>query len=158
MKRAKTMATTPGKNRFDVIGSGWVPCNKKRWKDAKIVLFYQGHGIVSLEFMKLGVGERRDERDDNGNLIDRKVRIVEYGPKIGEVGCDFAKGESCRGIIFYENRRTDFTFSTKSWPSGDIRELAPAALKDVGWPTSRTGYFLLAKNGEFWDRPAPMRA
>lgn len=151
------MAMTPRTttNSFDVIGSGWVPCNKKRWRDAKLVLFRSGYGIVSLEFMELGVGERRDERDDKGNLINRKVHVVEYGPKIGEIGSDFANGESFRGIIFYENGRFDFGFSTKSWNRGDIREIAPAALKDAGWPTSPMGYFLLAKRGEFWDRPCP---
>ena len=155
MKRAMTMATTPRKNSFDVIGSGYVRCNKKRWKDAKLVLFRPGYGIVSLEFMELGVGERRDERDGKGNLINRKVHVVEYGPKIGEIGSEFANGESYRGIIFYENGRFDFWCSTKSWNRGDIREIAPAALKDAGWPTSPMGYFLLAKRGEFWDRPCP---
>ena len=155
MKRAKTMATTQRKNSFYVIGSGCVPCNKKRWRDAKIVLLRPGYGIVSLEFMELGVGERHDERDDKGNLINRKVHVVEYGPKIGEIGSDFANGESFRGIIFYENGMFNFGFSTKSWNMGDIREIAPAALKDAGWPTSPMGYFLLAKRGEFWDRPCP---
>lgn len=147
---------TPRTNSFDVIGSGYVPCNKKRWRDARIVLFCPGHGIVSLEFMELGVGERRDERDGNGNLINRKVRVVEYGPKTGEIGFDFADGESYGGIFFYENGRSDFGFSTKSWNRGDIREIAPAALKDASWPTSPREYFLVAKSGEFWDRPAPI--
>ena len=152
------MAMTPKRNSFDVIGSGYVCCNRRRWKDAKLVLFRPGYGIVSLEFMELGVGERRDERDENGNLINCKVHVTEYGPKIGGIGTDFANGESYRGIIFYESGRFDFEFSKRSWPSGDLREIAPAALKDAGWPTSPRGYFLLAKQGDFWERPAPKGA
>lgn len=158
MKRGKMMAMTPRKSSFDVIGSGWVPCNKRRWQDAKIVLSRPGYGIVSLEFMELGVGERRDERDEKGNPINCKVRVVEYGPKIGEIRSDFANGESYRGVIFYENARFDFGFSKRSWPSGDLRDIAPAALKDAGWPTSPRGYFLLAKNGDFWEHPWPKGA
>lgn len=156
MKRAGTMAMTQKKNSFDVIGSGWVPCNKKRWRDAKLVLFRAGYGIVSLEFMGLGVGERRDERDENGNLINCKVRVVEYRQKIGEIGSDFANGESYRGIIFYESGSFDFGFSKKTWNSGDIREIAPVALKEAGWPVyPKEWYYLIAKSGEFWDRPYP---
>ena len=109
-KTRKTMATTPSsKKRFDVIGSGFVRCNKRRWKDAKLVLFRPGYGVVSLEFMELGVGERRDERDENGNLINCKVHLTEYGPKIGEIGTDFANGES-KGI--------GTSFTPRSQPSG----------------------------------------
>lgn len=144
--------------KFDVIGSGWVPCNKNRWRDARLVICRPGYGIVSLEFMDLDIGERRDERDENGKLIDCKVRMAEYGGKIGDLGCDFANGESYRGIIFYEVGTIDFGFSKRSWPSGDLREIAPAALKYAGWPTSPRGYFLLAKHGEFWDRPSPKGA
>lgn len=154
--RTQAMAMNPKRNSFDVIGSGYVRCNKKRWKDAKLVLFRPGYGIVSLEFMELGVGERRDERDENGNLINCKVHVTEYGPKIGEIGTDFANGESYRGIIFYESGRFDFGFSKKTWNSGDIREIAPAALKEAGWPIyPKDSYYLIAKSGEFWDRPYP---
>lgn len=143
---------------FDVIGSGWVSCNKNRWRDARLVLCRPGHGIVSLAFADLAIGDRRDQRDANGNLIDGKVRVVYYGSRVGDLGRSFANGESYGGIVFYEEYRTDFMFAKRSWPRGDLRELAPSVLKDVGWPTSPKGYFLLAKSGEFWDRPAPKGA
>ena len=153
-----TMATKPNHKKFDVIGSGFVPCNKERWRNARLVLFCLGRGIVSLEFSDLLIGDRRDERDEKGNLVDCNVKITEYGGKIGDLGCDFANGESYSGIVFYEVGIYDFGFSKRSWPSGDLREIAPAALKDAGWPTSPRGYFLLAKNGDFWERPAPKGA
>lgn len=152
------MATKPNRKKFDVIGSGFVPCNKIRWRNARLVLCRPGYGIVSLEFKDLGIGDRRDERDENGKLIDCKVRITEYGGKVGDIGCDFANGESYSGIIFYEIGILDFGFSKRSWPSGDLREIAPAALKDAGWPTSPRGYFLLAKHGDFWEHPSPKGA
>ena len=152
----KTVATTlSSKKKFDVIGSGFIPCNKIRWRNARLVLCRPGYGIVSLEFKDLDIGDRRDERDENGKLIDCKVRICEYGGRIGDLGRDFANGDSYSGIIFYEVGTYDFGFSKRSWPSGDLRELVPAALKDAGWPTSPKRYYLLAKQGDFWDRPYP---
>ena len=144
--------------KFDVIGSGWVPCNKRRWRDARMVLCRPGYGIVELSFRDLDIGERRDDRDKDGNLINCKVRVIEYGSKIGDVGCNFANGESYHGIVFYQIGVFDFGFSKASWPSGDIREIAPEALKNAGWPSSPKGYFLLAKQGDFWERPAPKGA
>jgi len=143
---------------FEVIGSGWVPSNKKRWRDARLVLFRPGYGIVGLEFRPLQIGDRRDQRDENGKLIDCKVVVTEYGGKMGDLGCDFANGESRSGIVFYEAGRYDFGFSKRSWPSGGLRDIAPAALKEAGWPASPKGYLLVAKRGDFWDRPAPQGA
>lgn len=144
--------------KLDVIGTGWVPCNKKRWRDAKLVLYRPGCGIVSVEFMDLQVGDRRDERDENGRLVDFKVRISEYGRKIGELRCNFADGESYDGIVLYRSSTTDYGFAKRSWPSGDIRELARKALRLHGWNVSPKRYFLLATAGDFWNRPSPQGA
>ena len=150
------MATTPNHKKFDVIRTGYVKCNKYRWRDAKLVMFRPGIGIMSLEFKALPIGEKRDERDDRGNLIDFKVVVSEYRRKVGEIGCDFANGESYSGIVFYNSKTTELGFSKRSWRSGDIREIAPFALKMAGLPDNPKGYCLIAEVGEFWDRPSPI--
>lgn len=34
--------------KFDVVGSGYVPCNKKRFREARLVFFRPGWGIISV--------------------------------------------------------------------------------------------------------------
>lgn len=141
---------------FDVLWNGYVPCNKRRWRDARLVMYRHSYGIISMEFAPLGVGDRRDERDEKGNLKDFWVKTVEYGEKIGDIGADFANGESYGGIIFWARDRHDVFLSKKTYPSGDIREIAPVVLKEIMWPTDPRRYHLMSKSGEFWDRQYPM--
>ena len=49
------MAKSKNRKNFGVIGSGFVPCNKIRWRNARLVLYRPGYGIVSLEFDKSSV-------------------------------------------------------------------------------------------------------
>ena len=148
--------TTRWRPAFDVVANGYVPCNKRRWRDARIVMYCRSYGIISMEFAPLGVGDRRDERDEEGNLKDFCVKTVVYGDKIGDIGADFANGESYGGIIFWARDRHDVFLSKKTYPSGDIREIAPVVLKEIKWPTYPQQYHLMSKSGEFWERPRPM--
>lgn len=131
---------------FDVVGNGYVPCNKKRWRDARLILYRPCYGIVSMQFAPMG----------NGNLCDFLVQTVEYGDRICDFGSDLATGESFSGITFWVRDRHDVFLSRKTYPSGDIREIAPFVLKEIKWPTEPQKYYLMAKIGEFWERPWPM--
>lgn len=146
--------------KFDIIGSGYVPCNKKRFREARLVFFRPGWGIISVEFGNgLKVGMRRDERDEKGRLKNDFVRVIEYrGDKICDIGHkSYAK--EFRGLGFWESSSTEFMFSRKAYPTGDLRDIIPDALKEAGLANKNwKRFFLLSKQGEFWDRPLPMGA
>ena len=141
---------------FDVVANGYVPCNKRRWRDARLVLYRPGYGMVSMQFAPIGIGDPMKERDENGNLKNFSVKTVEYGDRIGDIGTDFANGESFAGLVFWARDRHDVFLSKKTHPSGDIREIAPFVLDEIKWSTEPRGYLLVAKSGEFWERPWPM--
>ena len=86
--------------KFDVVGSGYVPCNKKRFREARLVFFRPGWGIISVEFGNgLKVGMRRDERDEKGRLKDDFVRVIEYhGDQMCDISSETAEASKFRGI------------------------------------------------------------
>ena len=144
--------------KFDVVGSGYVPCNKKRFREARLVFFRPGWGIIIVEFGNgLKVGMRRDERDGKGHLKDYFVRIIEYNV---DQMCDIVHKSfdtnEFRGIGFWESYCTEFMFSRKSYPEGDLRSIVPDALKEAGIPNDRKRFFLIGKYGKFWYRDFPV--
>lgn len=145
--------------KFDVVGSGYVPCNKKRFREARLVFFRPGWGIISVEFGNgLKVGMRRDERDEKGRLKNDFIRVILYtGDKMCDIGHKSYANEF-RGLGFWESSSTEFMFSRKAYPTGDLRDIIPDALKEAVLPNDWERFFLLSKQGEFWDRPLPMGA
>lgn len=143
--------------KFDVVGSGYVPCNKKRFREARLVFFRPGWGIISVEFGNgLKVGMRRDERDEKGRLKDDFVRVIEYhGDQMCDISSETAEASKFRGIGFWESSSTEYGFSRKAYHTGDLRDIIPDALKEAGLPNDWKRFFLLSKQGEFWDRPLP---
>lgn len=144
--------------KFDVVGSGYVPCNKYRWKDASLVLFRPGWGMVEVAF-----SNRYPSRDGalqiGDKVTDSTVVVTEcHCDKIGDIGIDMADGKSRSGICFWEDRVFELGFSFNDYPSGDIRDMVDTALRHIGWPVEPKKYFLVGKSGEFWDRPSPMGA
>ena len=135
----------PGSQRkFDIVGTGYVPCNKFRCKNARLVLFRPGYGVVSIAFGGAAEG------------YDSSVVVQEYArDKIADIGADMANGESWRGICLWADRTTTIPFNESDFVSGDIRDVAWQSLKKIGWPTDRKRYFLVGKSGEFHDRPFP---
>ena len=144
--------------KFDVVGSGYVPCNKKRFREARLVFFRPGWGIISVEFGNgLKVWMRRDERDDKGRLKDDFVRVIAYeGNQMFDIGYESFDTNDFRGIGFLESSSTEFMFSRKAYPEGDIRSIVPDALKEAGIPNDSKRFFLIGKSGEFCDRYSPI--
>lgn len=144
--------------KFDVVGSGYVPCNKKRFREARLVFFRPGWGIISVQFGNgLKVGMRRDERDEKGRLKDDFVKVVLYtGDKMCDIGHKSFDAKEFRGLGLWESRSTEFMFSRKAYPEGDLRDVVPDALSEAGLPNDRKRFFLIGKSGKFWDRPFPM--
>ena len=146
------------KKRFYVCGNGYVPCNKKRFREARLVFFRPGWGIISIEFGNgLKVGMRRDERDEKGRLKDDFVRVIKYnGDQMCDIGHKSFDTKEFHGLGFWESSSTEFMFSRKAYPEGDLRSIVPDALKEAGLPNDSKRFFLIGKSGKFWERPSPM--
>ena len=141
--------------KFDVVGTGYVPCNKHRWKDARLVLFRPGWGIVSVSFSNRYIGHGGALRIED-KTVDSTVVVSEcHCDKISDFGADMSGGRSWNGICFMANGVFELGFSFKDYPSGDIRDMVDMALRRIGWPVEPKKYFLVGKSGEFWDRPFP---
>ena len=121
--------------KFNVVGTGYVPCNKYKWKDARLVLYRPGYGIVSIRFSE---------------TFDSIVIAECQGDKVGAIGSDLADGSSWSGICFWADRVIDVSFSRKEYPSGDIRDMVDLALRTIEWPVEPKKYFLIGRSGEFW--------
>jgi hypothetical protein len=146
--------------KFDVVGTGYVPCNKKRFREARLVFFRTGWGIISVEFGNgLKVGMRRDERDEKGRLKDDFVKVSLYaGDKMCDIVHKSVDAKEFRGLGLWESSLTEFMFSRKAYPEGDLRSIVPDALKEAGLPNDSKRFFLIGKFGKFWGRPLPMGA
>lgn len=144
--------------KFDVVGTGYVPCNKHKWKDARLVLFRPGCGIVSVAFSSEHLGRDGALRTGDG-AVDSTVMVSEcHCDKISDFGADVSDGKSWNGICFWADGVFALGFSFKDYPSGDIRDMVDMALRHIGWSVEPKKYFLVGKSGEFWDRPSPMGA
>lgn len=142
--------------RFDVVGTGYVPCNKRRFQ-GEIVLYRPCYGIVSVKCNdKMLIGMSRDEYDPAvGMRVDAFMEVKTYTK-----GCEHydteKNGRMCYGGIRFDcDLFMEVTFAKRGY-TGDIRDLLPRALKEIKWPTDPKRYFLIQTNGEFWDRPLPM--
>ena len=142
--------------KFDVVGSGYVPCNKRRFQ-GEIIFYRPCYGIVSVNCNdKMLVGMHRDVYDPAvGMLADAYMEVKTYTK-----GCEHFDAENngrmCYGGIRFDcDLFKEVPFSKRGY-TGDIRDLLPRALKMIKWPTDPKRYFLLQTNGEFWDRPLPM--
>lgn len=144
--------------KFDVVGTGYVPCNKHRWKNARLVLFRPGWGIVSVAFSNM-CPDRDGALRTGDKAVDSTIMVSEcHCDKISDFGADVFDGKSWNGICFWADGAFALGFSFKDYPSGDIRDMVDMALRHIGWPVEPKKYFLVGKSGEFWDRPSPMGA
>ena len=135
-------------HRFHVVGTGWVPCNKWRWKKARLVLYRPGCGMVSIAF---GIGKYKEH--------DSFVKVDELRKDhVSDIGSNTADGESWAGIAFWSCGVMRVGYDKKDYPSGDLRDMLPMILKSIGWPTDNKRYLLIGMSGEFWSRPAPMHS
>lgn len=141
--------------------NGCIPCNKIRFCDAELIFYRPGLGFVRVAF---GDGSNlidsdTEQRDENGNLIDDYLMIYTYGcePEVGSfIHVYPEKGEIGKcGILIEEDDGAQMLFSRKSHRSGDLRDFLPDSFRMVGFPSDVREYFLVGKNGQFWDRPHP---
>ena len=125
--------------KFEVCGTGWVPTNKRRWKNAGLLLYRPAYGIISIAFAE----------SKNGKPC---VLVHECECKSHRI-----LGDGC-AIDLDVDRVHEIEYSKRDLPSGDLRDMVDIALKKIGWPLGAARYFLVSKTGEFWDHPLPMGA
>lgn len=131
--------------KFDVVATGYVPCNKRRFQ-GEIILYLPCYGIVSVKCDgKMLIGMRADAFME----VKTYTSLCEHYDEENN-------GRMCYGgIRFACNRFTKVAFERRGY-TGDIRDLLPKALNEIKWPTDPKRYILLQTNGEFWDRPLPI--
>lgn len=151
--------------RYEKIGSGWIPANRRKWKGG-MILFCPNAGFVRIAFGTGDnlTGEDCDLRDPDGNRIDDYVYIQTYDHRKTYDGSFTSarivrEGDTERpvlsGLFCEETDGAQLLISHKSHPDGDLRDFIRPALEMVGFPTRPGGLYLVNTQGAFNWNGAP---
>ena len=124
-----------------------IPCNVHPHRDADVTLLLPRRGLVRVRF---GADDNitdddRGRSDEHGTRIDMCVYVSEYAKPPEEDNWSNA-------LVFAETDGGQMLYSSKTYRSGDIRDLLKPALEFVGWPTDVSKYSLVGVSGQFYKR------